>query len=380
MLFWINLHRLEDLVPFFALFSLMATALWAESPRTTSPKPTYATSSLPLPSALHRVNDLRWESSNEVVFALRADGASRWHFRTPSTGLQQIWSTPSHEAQTHHLGRSESFLVAASWGRNLRVRDTASGIDTFYNGPEIVADRYFDWLLDIDVFKNRLLVLGAMRSPTAFSPNGEIAWVGSLDTGLKDWKNVLTSQDGAAGLDHCGGGKGLGKVRFLPDGSYLIAPVVEPGLILFSAQDMRQTTWDTTALRLDHGCDIEPGPVLKRFDAEPEFRRTWINSRRLVDEILPTVPPTAVVRNFREGRTRWTLLTLAEKPHEIELPITSDSPKAHLRGDLHDGKLALLIFDIPPTPGRAHELVLLDWPLTRAGESTTDTVTLGERP
>jgi hypothetical protein len=85
-----------------------------------------------------------------------------------------------------------------------------------------------------------------------FSPDGAIAWIGSLDKRLSDPRAAAfsTTGPGAAAMMACGG-FGLGYVRLLADGSLLMIPGIQPKAELFDASGEPELAWDTAALGID---------------------------------------------------------------------------------------------------------------------------------
>jgi hypothetical protein len=66
--------------------------------------------------------------------------------------------------------------------------------------------------------------------------------------------------------------------------------------------------------------------------------------RRVIDEVL-VLPqgPGLVVRTWSGGSARWELnVFTAGGVRRYPLPLTSSRPHDHLRGDVRDGKIALL--------------------------------------
>jgi len=206
--------------------------------------------------------------------------------------------------------------------------------------------------MDIDVAGDRLLVLGTRMDYNApsghqFAPDGTIAWIGSLDKDLSDLRPVLADARGAGAPDYSACSTfGMGAVRFLGAGSFIVVPGVQPGAYLYDARARLVRTWDTVGLGLDSDCASLTEEQIGTMAVDFTARAAWLNRRRTLEEVLPLPEgPGLVVRRVVEGRVRWRLEVLGNSGvvGSYEIPIVPDSLRTHLRGDVRNGKIAFLV-------------------------------------
>jgi hypothetical protein len=210
------------------------------------------------------------------------------------------------------------------------------------------SEEAFDNVEDLDVFEDRLLVLGARRDDQGnYAPEGAIAWLGSLSKGLSDLRPVLYDRagPGAKTFGSCLNFE-IGAVRFLRDGSFLVVPGVQPGAHLYNAAGKLVRTWDTGALGLDTDCSSLRHEQARRLAVDPAARFDWVNQRRILEDILPLPQgPGLIVRKVVQGQIRWELKILSDEIATYEIPVPSERPLAHLRGDVRGNKIALLVYE-----------------------------------
>ncbi|HZZ19323.1 MAG TPA: hypothetical protein VFE25_08140 [Opitutaceae bacterium] len=252
--------------------------------------------------------------------------------------------TPGGFWMSYHIGASSRFLAvgaplfALSWRR----------LDS-----SVRREESFEDVSDLDVQGNRMAVVGARRAADGkFSPDGAIAWIGSLDRDLADLKPLLFDARGpeAPNMAACGI-MFLGATRFLADGSLLVVPSVQPGIYRFDLQGKLLQTLDTVALGIDTEC-ASVGAELKATLARDFPRRlAWVNERRIVDDVLPLpAGPGLLVRSVQQGQVRWSLKVLRHDGNiaVYDVPVHAQTPFAHLKGDLRQGRLALLLWEYAP--------------------------------
>ena len=136
------------------------------------------------------------------------------------------------------------------------------------------------------------------------------------------------------------------------DGGFVLAPVVEPDLYLYGADDQLRHVWDTRELGIDTGCDLSQ-EEFEAFNRDLLRQQAWIDSRRIVDEILPSSDgPLLIVRSVPTigGAPQWELLRLGIPAATGDTgvvaldppPLVAPSPTAHLLGDLVEDRVVLL--------------------------------------
>jgi hypothetical protein len=211
----------------------------------------------------------------------------------------------------------------------------------------------FECIHDLDLDGSRLAVVGAQRDvQQKFSPDGAIAWIGSLDKDLADLKPVLfdAGGPGAPSMAHCCTFL-LGVTRFLTDGSLIVVPGVQPGIYHFDAKGKLLQTLDTVALGTDTDCSVMGKEMVSKLARDPSRRMEWVNDRRIVDDVLPLpAGPGLLIRSFQQGQVRWVLKVLHHDGsigvHDV--PVHAPNAFAHLKGDFRQGRLVLLLWGHPP--------------------------------
>ncbi|MDP9122145.1 MAG: hypothetical protein M3O15_12405 [Acidobacteriota bacterium] len=304
-----------------------------------------------LPPALEEASDIRWASDRTVYLPLAKYGtveasvdASGPPPRERVGGSLTVggWTLSSW------VGASPAYLVVAGhfFGLTWRSLDRP-----------LRKEAAFNQIQDIDVSGSRLLVLGTRSDEhiadvrKRYAPDGTIAWIGSLDKDLSDLRPVLadTGGPGAPTFSACGSFE-MGAIRFLPGGSFIVVPGIQPGAHLYDAQAKLIRVWDTVSLGLDSDCAGLVGKEAARLAVDFDARVAWLNRRRTLDEILPLPQgPGLVVRTVVDGRPRWQLkvLTGSGGVTTYAIPIAPESARSHLRGDTHGGKIAFLLTSWP---------------------------------
>lgn len=290
----------------------------------------------PLSPKWHGARDLRWTEEDALWLAVPGVGVVKVK---AGEGREEAVPVLTSVRQPVRLGASSSHVAAAGPLFDLAWTPLT---DSHPRRPS------FEFIEDIDVWGNRIVVLGTSRANDgAYAPDGAIAWVGSLDRDLADRKPVLYSRSGpgAGMMDACGAFE-IGVVRFLPDGTFVVIPGAEPGVYLYRSDGTLLHTWETEPLGLEARCDFDEQHKLL-MSRDPEPRWAWINQHLVVDDVLPLAQgPGLLVRRVTPRGTHWKLTVLRRHapPLEWEVPISSPGELSHLRGDLRGNRLALLLF------------------------------------
>jgi hypothetical protein len=174
-----------------------------------------------------------------------------------------------------------------------------------------------------------------------------MAWLGPVE-GREARRTVLFSRHGpgSKAMAACGM-LGLGAVRFLSDGSFLVVPGVEPGVFWYTASGELRRAWENREVGLEDEC----GPVIGRsaeLAADPVARSRWVNRRVVVDEILALAEgPALVLRHQDDGTTRWSLVHLGAdgRVERRDLAIVGASGWSHLKGDVRGHRVAFLVVE-----------------------------------
>jgi hypothetical protein len=303
-------------------------------------------------SLLRSAVDVRWASNQSVVLALRKNGVVEYNLDGKSAPKSMIpgEGAPGGFWDSHHVGISSQYLVAGSWLFTMTWRPLASAVRQ---------EEAFDGIHDLDVHQNRVAVVGARRNAQGdYSPDGAIAWIGSLDKNLSDLKPLIfdAKGPGAPTMGACATFF-LGSTRFLSDGSLLVVPGVQPGISRFDLQGKLLQTLDTVALGIDTDCSSigkEMGPKMAH---EVPLRLAWINARRIVDDVLPLpAGPGLLIRRVQQGEVRWMLKVLHPDGRVVvyDVPVHAENAFSHLKGDVRAGRLILLLWGNPPDRNPEH--------------------------
>lgn len=300
----------------------------------------------PVPAPIVWAFDVRWADDDTLwvaagkrgVYAVAADGQ-----RASRPAAVVAADAPGAPWLANRLAVSDSHLVAAApvfsytWSRR---------------SPRRLETVPFDVIVDLDLSAGRLLVLGGLKDERQrLAPEGAIGWLGPVDGGREALRPVLYSRhgEGARSMGECAV-FGLGGARFLADGSFLLVPGVEPGVFWYSPSGELRRAWESREVGLEDEC----ATVLGRtgdLARDPVLQNRWLARRTTLDEILPLPDgPGLVLRRTEDGINRWTLVRLdgSGGVERIELPFSSSSGWAHLKGDVRGRRAVFLVVEHGP--------------------------------
>lgn len=326
-------RRVPALVEATLLVSLVVSPLQALTVRVVSQSP--------VPAAAHGAYDVRYNSQGAVFLACGKEGvfevslgdrSSAPRLVVPGSGPGSVWL-----AQL--LGVADKFLVVGAPAFQVlwSPRGATGG------GGEAA----FDVVEDLDAYRDRLLVLGWRRDAHGrSSPDGAMAWLGSLAKNLTDIRPVFFSARGPGsdvmGRWHLTEG---GKVRFLSDGSFVIVPGVEPGVYRYSPNARLEHTWDSSALGIDVASD-DSAEHSDRVAVDFAARAAFVNARCVVDDVIPlSQGPGLLLRRVERGRVVWRLRVLKADGGTLDagVPLDVDSPNWHISADARGDRLVVLL-------------------------------------
>lgn len=199
---------------------------------------------------------------------------------------------------------------------------------------------------DLDLHGRQFVMLGESGTHETPWEDGAIAWLGSLDKGPQELQPVLYDTGGAPAwsFQNCAV-LDIGAVRFLADGSFLVVAGGDPGVHLYDSQGVLKRSWDSSRLGLDQSCSKMTREEDLALKAQGDRRLAWVNSHRVLDEILPLPQGPGLLIRSRgaDGLVRWELEVLTpQRVVTYALPFTSDQPYDRLRGDVRNGRIVLL--------------------------------------
>lgn len=304
----------------------------------------------PLPAGAAGAIDVRWASDDSVYLALGRGGVVEMSLEPFGGRIVEIVPGASRAG-----GFFVSTLLAAS-GQDLLVGAPIAAVTWRTRSNAVRKEAAFDAVEDLDLHDGKVLILGARRDEEGrFAPEGGIAWLGTLAAELRDARPVVFDSRGAGApnLNACGN-FGLGAVRFLVDGSFVVAPGVQPGVLHFDPKGRLLRTWDTLVLGLTGDCARMTFEESRRVHFTPA-RWEWLAARRTLDEIVQLDERIGLVlRQSVNGRPSWELAVLplgggpvGREPIAIE-PLNEIT---HLQADLRNGRLAILVRAYVAVPG-----------------------------
>jgi hypothetical protein len=311
-------------------------------------------SDVTLPAAYEHASSIRWAGEHSVYLGLGIDGLVETNLPAAATTVRELIpgkSKPGGFWAISRLAASSQYVVAAGPAAVLTWRRLS---DPTREELPFMAPQ------GIDVRENRLAIVGLQRDDKGKpGPDGAIAWVGSLDRKLADLKVVLydVGGPGAPGMDRCVGTP-LGAVRFLADGSLVVAPGVEPGINLYDPQGNLLRTWDTGVLGIDTDCASLSYDQSRHLLSHGVERQGWLNERRIVEAILPLPQGIGLlIRRFEEGRTRWSLKVLRKDGSvaTYTVPIEGANGFFYLPADSRGEKIVFVLHEtVFASQGRQH--------------------------
>lgn len=284
--------------------------------------------------------DVRFADADTLILAAAKQGVFRRSLATGRTERILDGTAPDGFFYCSRLGYSSSFLVpgspfaALAWRRNTP-------------GATLSAQFPFDMILDLDVHGDTLAVLGARRADDGrWAPEGGIAWVGSLEKGLKDLRPIHYSEtgSGAKALDRCHFFN-TGAIRFLRDGSILVLPGVESGMYLYDQAGKLLKTWSSEGLYFDR-CEFTE-PQAHAMAIAPTALWRYLNARTILDDIIPLPGGIGVfTREFVQGKMHFTLSFMKDGKVEqrLALPFTGGE-RSFVRADIRGKQIAVLIVE-----------------------------------
>ena len=299
--------------------------------------------------------DIRWLNDDEVIVVDPMHGVARVPVTDRKAAAVWLDEWPCKGAMCVHLAVSPDAVVVGSAFFAIRWRPRR-GTPTLHTWA-------FEHVNDLDLDGDRILITGTHRDEYGkWAGDGGLAFLGSLSEGEKSLRPILPLEQ--INLARNCGLTGLGKARFLDDGSFIIVPGVQKGIYHFTKSGTVDRVWQTADLGLDVDCGM-PDDQAAVLTTQPLARARWVNRHPMVDEIITTPGgPALVVRRVSEGVTRWELLLLnGPSPTVVKLPFTSPSPWAHVEAAVRGKRTAFIMGDrLENRPdGAPTRLILIDW-------------------
>lgn len=302
--------------------------------------------------------DVRWLDGDHVLVADADRGLARIGISSPkdaSLSWMEEWLAPTRPGLRYfHLALSAKALVASDFAFALRWKPLPAGT---------VRELPIEFVADVDARGDRVLVSGLRRdSAGQLGADGAVAWLGTISKGEIALRPLLPFKSRPA-IENCAG-FGLGVVRFLSDGTALVAPGAERNVYRFGTDGRLSKVWNTDDIGATVDCEITRDEQMV-LGTHPVARQQWVNKHVVIDDIVETPGgPAALLRKTAGGKTSWSLVALGDGVGQAQaLPVTSPSPWAHAAADTRGRDLVLLIADrLADQPdGALPRLVRLRW-------------------
>lgn len=314
--------------------------------------------------------DVRWAGPSSVYLAREAHGVAELELGEGLPQRRELvpqLKTFGNFWGFKRLAVSRDYLLVGAQARHLAWRS----LPRKPGGRVLFTRRPFGNIDDVDLAGDRIVLLGNPSSGAEPSPPG-IVWVGSLAKELSDLRPVLRDAAEEAGAEErdwnhykCAG-LGLGAVRFLADGTFLVVPGFQPGAALFTAGGRRARTWTSEQIGSTTDCTSLTYPELDKLVLLPEKIIPWFGQHRVVDEILALPQGPALVVRYQgpDGKVRWDLNVLRREGVETyAIPLIDDRELGRLKGDVRAGRIVFLLYEMLPRRGatpRVDELFIAE--------------------
>jgi hypothetical protein len=299
---------------------------------------------IPLPEAHSVATDIRWASDDSVYVSWDRDGVAE----VGLDGTRQRFLVPN----LHTLGEIKHYTHMAASSRDLAVASINwtfawRSLKASPAGQVLFQKQGIAITNDFDLQGDRILLMGTAKHEEPFQAKGEVAWLGTLSSKLTDLKPVLHDVDGAGAPAYrrCRA-ELVGAVRFLADGSFLVAPGFQDGILLYNASGRRVRAWTNKEVGLDTDECVRMTMKEENLMGTEPYWKTWLNGHRVLDDILPLPEgPGLLVRSWgTDGLVHWSLKVLRpEGVKSYTVPVVSRRSVDRLHGDVRDGKIVLLL-------------------------------------
>jgi hypothetical protein len=279
--------------------------------------------------------------------------------------------TFGHFRGFNRVAVSADHLIVAGHSDHLAWRSLEKAED----GRTLFTRKEFGTTIAFDLFGDKAVILGNPWVGVGPVPPG-IVWMGSVSQELADLRPVLRDAAEEAGaperdwyLFRCPA-LALGGVRFLSDGSFLVVPGFQPGATIYSANGQRARTWTSKQL----GITTDDCKGLTRSESgvlqtQPDRASRWLAQHRVLEDILPLPQGPALVVRYRGADAKihreLRLLRLAGGIESYAIPIEDDRGLGRIKGDVRDGKIVLLLYEMADQRGaepRPDELFVAEIP------------------
>jgi len=288
-----------------------------------------------LPDGVSYATDIRWSGPDSLVLL------------APRNGLMEL-GTDGVVTKRHPIrfGRFADCMAASK--DEVLVASLNDEILWWNRRDGTTKKVTFPTVSDLDFGDNTLFVLGLQASRGVWSPDGVVAWAADGRRQPVEWKPLLrmSSPKQQVHFVNCFLLQ-VGVIRLLSDGTVLIAPGADEGIVRLTRDGHRLQAWTGADVPFDSPCRVSMAQAAPMGD--PEARAEWSNSRRILDELV-ALPDGfgAIVRYSRNGVSMWELVRYrfdGNRPERIPVPFRSEKHYARVRADANGLRIAMLIVD-----------------------------------
>jgi hypothetical protein len=297
--------------------------------------------------------DIRWDGEDALLILRSQTGLFR-HRLTAGLPLDR-WVLPGAvqlertALSLMAFGRSSELTLASSHSTAL-VYTANSFADPFARGYAV--ESLGGAIADLDVYGSKIAVLG-MPSAELHEAGEHVdssVWIGRYeDRRFGAFETLLTetgqSGDQADGM-YLHNGSGTGALRFSTDGSLLVALGYRDEIVRFGPGGGANARWRLAELLGARNDALETFLETRRGRFDHGTYGRWVDHAQwLVDDVFFIgKSPALVVREKRDGKTRWLLgIITGDQAAWYRIPFLGVDSRARVRADaLGDRRIAFL--------------------------------------
>lgn len=299
---------------------------------------------LALDEDLQRALYVRWVDSNEIYLTTAQNKFWKIQLEDSAKGrkILAVSPIPGPAGMRSTIVRaSKDTIIVSDKNKHFAWRPISSA--AFYPHKKT------DFIVDLDVYQNKILTLGAQYKDGKWSPDGVLAWLTTFSKSETDprLQAVTYAQEPSAQLIGKCGWLDFAGARFLPGGWFVVFPGIDPFVYLHKPDGKLHRVWNTTKLGIDTGCNFLDNIDDERPHMDTKYRYEKINNRRrILDAIVPLSESFGLIVRFREGdKIRWHLIELhyEGKSTRHHLNFSSSSPYSDMDADFSSGEFVFVM-------------------------------------
>lgn len=293
-----------------------------------------------LPIEGESILDVRWAGKDSVYLLYGEGGVDELELREGLPRVREVLPDPDvlGLGRLLNLATSSEWVLASPIGSGFAWRKARSTGGSF----DVRTKPLHGLFQDVDVHGDRVVVLGVASMEAWRREEGGIVWLGELDEDLDRWRAVVVRDEVAEDTDlfHTREAA-LGSIRFLDDGSLLVAPSFLPEVLHISSTGKVKDVWTEEELFADRGDEVDAKPQGEGGDVG-EHQLARMAGSGVIDEVLPLPRAPAIIAREAGRAGRWRLGVLGPEVQWYDIPVPRTGARARLRGDADDeGRIVL---------------------------------------